>query len=115
MTGKCIVVNSSVVIALAEINLLGILTNLYEEVVVPEAVYEEVVVKGRGKPGSRELGILVQKSKVGLLSPSSRSVVEALHDPLGLGEAEAIAIALEKNAWLPLMTGSLGRRPGRWD
>ena len=93
----CMVINSSVVIAFAEIGLTDIIVSLTVEVIVPRAVYEEVVVRGRGRPGSRELGELVQQSKVRLLSPRDRVLVEALHDPLGLGEAEAIALAIEYN------------------
>ncbi len=101
MTSECIVVNSSVVIALAEINLLNILADLYEEVIVPSAVYKEVV-KGRNKPGSQELEILVQQDRIRLLPPSSTAVAKALHDPLGLGEAEAIAVVLEQNCIVAL-------------
>ena len=103
MTNKCIVVNSSVVIVLVEINLLNILVRLYEEVVVPKAVYREVVVKGRSKPGSQKLETLVHQNRVRLLALRSRMVVEALHDPLGLGEAEAIVLALGLNADLLLV------------
>ena len=53
------VINSSVVIALAEIGLTDIIVSLTVEVIVPRAVYEEVVVRGRGRPGSRELEELV--------------------------------------------------------
>ncbi len=102
MASKCVVVDSSVVIALAEINLLNTLVSLYEEVIVPKVVYKEVVVKGRGKPGSQELEILIQQNRIRLLDPRSRAVVEALHDPLGMGEAEAIAIALEQNCTVAL-------------
>ncbi len=91
------VINSSVVIALAEIGLTDIMILLTVEVIVPRAVYEEVVARGRGRPGSRELEELVQQGKVKLLSPRDRVLVEALHDPLGLGEAEAIALAVERN------------------
>jgi len=102
LTNECVVVNSSVVIALAEINLLNILVSLYEEVIVPRAVYKEVVVKGRGKPGSQELEVLVQRNRARLLAPRYSAVVKALHDPLGLGEAEAIAVALEQNCMVAL-------------
>ena len=94
---QCIVINSSVVIALAEIGLASIMVSLTEEVIVPRAVYEEVVVRGYGRPGSRELEEFVRQGKVTLLSPRDRMLVEALHDPLGLGEAEAIALAIEYN------------------
>ena len=91
------VINSSVIIALAEIGLTSIMVSLTVEVIVPRAVYEEVVVRGYGRPGSRELEELVRQGKVKLLSPHDRMLVEALHDPLGLGEAEAIALAIEYN------------------
>ena len=38
----------------------------------------------------------METGRVELLAPRDRWVVEALHDPLGLGEAEAIALALEQ-------------------
>ena len=89
--------NSSVIIALAEIGLMGIMASLTAEVIIPRAVYEEVVVKGRGRPGSRELEELVHQGKVKLLASRDQALVKALHDPLGLGEAEAIALAIEYN------------------
>ena len=85
------VVNSSVIIALAEIDLTSIMALLATEVIT------EVVVRGRGRPGSRELEELVRQGKVKLLAPRDQALVEALHDPLGLGEAEAIALAVERN------------------
>ncbi|AEM38526.1 hypothetical protein Pyrfu_0657 [Pyrolobus fumarii 1A] len=95
MNRRCIVVNSSVVIALARVNLLDVIIRLYKEVIIPSAVYDEVVIRGQGRPGSEELEMLVQQGKARLLSPGDKRLVEALHDPLGLGEAEAIALALE--------------------
>jgi hypothetical protein len=83
------------VIVLSRISLLNILVSLYGETIIPSAVYEEVVVRGRSKPESRELETLIREGKARLLAPRHRSLVEALHDPLGLGEAEAIALALE--------------------
>ena len=97
MSSQCIVVNSSAVIALAKINLLDIIADLYKWVIIPSAVYEEVAVRGRGKPGSRELENLVRQNRARLHALRHRAFVEALHDPLGLGEAEAIALALEQN------------------
>ena len=55
------------------------------------SVYEEVVVKGRGRPGSEELRDLIRRGKVRVLKPWDRALVEALHYPLGMGESEAIA------------------------
>ncbi len=50
---ECIVLNSSPIIALAAINLLESLTELFPKIIVPTAVYEEVAVKGSGSLAQR--------------------------------------------------------------
>ncbi len=92
---QCLVLNSSVIIALAEINMANIIEVIGMEIIVPQAVYEEVVVKGRDRPGSGELEDLARQGKVKVLAARDRALVEALHDPLGMGESEAIALAVE--------------------
>ena len=49
---------------------------------MPRMVYG-VVVKGQGRPGSRELEDLACQVKVRALEPQDGALVEALHDPLG--------------------------------
>ncbi len=92
---QCLVLDSSVIIALAEINMANIMEALGMEIIVPQAVYKEVVVKGRGRPGSGELENLARQVKVKVLAAQDRALVEALHNPLGMGESEAIALAVE--------------------
>lgn len=46
------IVNATPLIALALINRLDLLRVLFDEVVVPAEVYNEVVVQGAGKPGA---------------------------------------------------------------
>ena len=99
---RCLVMNSSVIIALAEINMVNIISVLNIDIIVPHAVYEEVVAKGRGRPGSKELETLVNQGKVKVLTPQNRALVEALHDPLGMGESEAIALAVEHSCMVVL-------------
>ena len=84
-TDRCLVLDSSVIIALAEANATDVLAALDAEIIVPRAVYEEVVARGRGRPGSRELEDLAGRGKVRVLEPRDRALVEALHDPLGMG------------------------------
>jgi len=92
-----LVLDSSAIIALAEVNMTDIIEAFGMEIIVPHEVYEEVVVKGYGRPGSRELEGLVSQDKIKVLSPRDRALVEALQDPLGMGESEAIALAVEHN------------------
>src|SRR5208283_5132227 len=47
-----VISNSSPLIALSGIDQLHILKELWHEVVIPEAVYREVVTNGIGKPGA---------------------------------------------------------------
>ena len=72
------------------------------EVIVPHAVYEEVVIRGHGRPGSKELEDLVSQGKVKVLAPQNKALVRALHDPLGMGESEAISLAIEHNCTVVL-------------
>ncbi len=60
-TSRCLVLDSSSIIALAEINMADVIEALDMEIIVPQAVYEEVVVKGRGRPGSGELEDLARQ------------------------------------------------------
>lgn len=47
-----VVSNSSPLIALCRIDLLRVLKELWGEIMVPEAVYGETVVDGKGKHGA---------------------------------------------------------------
>ncbi|MCE4599456.1 MAG: hypothetical protein F7C81_04580 [Desulfurococcales archaeon] len=51
----CLLVDSSVIIAFAEVNMVDVLVVLDVEIIVPHAVYEEVVAKGHDRPCSKEL------------------------------------------------------------
>jgi predicted nucleic acid-binding protein len=50
-----VVCDASTLIALARIGQLEILERTGAQVVIPRAVYEEVVVQGEGKPGATEV------------------------------------------------------------
>ena len=48
--------NSGPLIALATVSKLHLLKDLFGQIYIPPAVYDEVVVYGEGKPGARETG-----------------------------------------------------------
>ncbi len=50
-----VVSNASPLVGLASIRQLDLLRQLYSEVHIPEAVWQEVVVDGAGQPGSTEI------------------------------------------------------------
>ena len=102
-----VVSNTSPLISLARLGQLELLRALYGELLVPEAVWQEVVVEGAGHPGAAELEFAswIQRRTV-----TNRPLVQALRQHLGAGEAEAIALALEMGAEVLLMDERVGRQ-----
>ena len=101
-----VVRNSSALINLARIGKLTLLRELFVVLIVPDAVWQEVVVEGAGQPGADEIGSAdwIQRQAV-----MNMQLVHALQQDLDGGEAEAIALALEIGADLLLMDENLGR------
>jgi predicted nucleic acid-binding protein len=95
-----VVCDASTLIALARIGQLDILVKIEAQVVIPMAVYEEVVVKGAGKPGSDEIR---QASWIETREVSDRDVVAQFRTVLGAGESEVIALAKESDADLIIL------------
>jgi len=91
---------------MARIGRLELLRELFGNVLVPEAVWEEVVVTGAGQPGAR---LLEEAAWVARHQVTNHTVVQALRQGLDAGEAEAIALAVEVKADLLLMDERLGR------
>jgi len=49
------VANSSVLISLSAIQQFDLLYKRFPEVLIPQAVWQEVVVEGKGQPGAQEV------------------------------------------------------------
>ncbi len=105
-----VVSNASALINLARIGKLDLLRELYGQLIIPQAVWQEVVVEGAGQPGADEV-----KSATWIKTQAAmnRQLVHALQQDLDAGEAEAIALALEIEAELLLMDERLGRETAR--
>lgn len=95
-----VISDSSPLLNLAIIDQLELLQQLYGTVVIPQAVYQEVVVNGAEMPGADTIEaaswIVVEEAK-------DRVLVKALQTQLDSGEAEAIALAVELTADLLLL------------
>ena len=105
-----IVSNASPLINLSRIGKLSVLKELYSELIIPEAVWHEIVVEGAGQPGADEVKAAdwIKQRAV-----TNRGLTQALKQELDAGEAEAIALALEIEAGLLLMDEHLGREVAR--
>lgn len=87
-----VVCDASTLIALARIGQLDILMRVGARVMIPRGVYEEVVVKGVGKPGADEIR---DASWIETHEVADRDVVARFRAILHAGESEAIALAKE--------------------
>lgn len=101
-----IVSNASPLINLARVGQLDLLQQLYGELTIPEAVWQEVVLEGAGQPGAKAVEAA---SWIRVQPITNRELAQALRQELDAGEAEAIALALEVKAELLLMDEHLGR------
>lgn len=103
-----VISNTSVLIGLSSIGMLFLLRERFPEgILVPEAVWREVVDEGAERSGAQEVSaanwIKVQKVK-------DKGMVRLLRVELDEGEAETIALAHEMNANLVLLDERDARR-----
>jgi predicted nucleic acid-binding protein len=97
-------------IFLAKIHRLDLLARLYEEVVIPVSVMEEV--KAKPDQEMERIQALLQSQKF-RLRKATEQALEGLPADLGSGEQEAIALALETEADLVKLDDQQGRRIAR--
>lgn len=106
MTTGPVVIDAGPLVALCLADSLNLLEKLYGMVLVPEAVFREVVDQGAGRVGSEE---------VARASFLSRRVVEPEPDPLltatlGRGESDVITLAYREQARFTLIDERRARR-----
>jgi len=87
-----IVSDSSPLISLAILNKLNILEQIFDEIYIPTAVYNEISKKN--KPHSKELqDFTINRVK----QIQNRLALQLLQKDLDIGESEAIVLAIENN------------------
>lgn len=102
-----VVSDSSPLILLSRLGLLDLLPALLGRVIVPGAVYREVVHVGDDLPGSRELRAATWTETVE--HDPEDPLLRGLSVQLGPGERSALSVALARGADLLLMDERLGR------
>ncbi|MEQ9000898.1 MAG: DUF3368 domain-containing protein [Coleofasciculus sp. B1-GNL1-01] len=101
-----VVSNTSPIFYLSTIAQLDLLRQLYKEVVIPTAVFNEITNVGNTDASA---SIVPTLSWVKTQSATDQALVNRLRTELDSGEAEAIALAVELNAERLLMDERLGR------
>jgi predicted nucleic acid-binding protein len=95
-----VVSNTSPIVNLACIGRLSLLEQLYDRIVIPQAVRREIADAGAGQPGAREVQTL---DWIETRAATNLALVTSLKMELSEGEAEAIALAVELKADLVLL------------
>ena len=104
--------NTSPLINLAIIGRLDLAWAQLGSVLVPPAVVEEFRLE-EDRPGSSSLRQAIEEGRIVEKEPSDDPLIRTLHQDLDLGESEAIALAVEKEAGLILLDEREGRRRAR--
>ncbi|OEU78423.1 MAG: hypothetical protein BA873_14015 [Desulfobulbaceae bacterium C00003063] len=95
-----VVSNSSPIMNLAIIGQLHLIQELFGEIIIPKEVRAELIIEGKGKPGTNE----IEKAKwIKVAKVKNDSLVKMLTKDLDVGESAAIALAIERKANLLLL------------
>lgn len=97
-----IISNASPLIALCGIERLQVLRQLWKKIIIPEAVFREVVEMGAGKTGAEMIAGACE-DWIQVAAVTNIHEVEALRAILDDGEAEVIALGQEIKADLLLL------------
>ena len=90
-----IVSNASPIIALSRIGMLSLLPLLFDQIFMPNAVYEEITQAGILRPGAAETELAVANGVITLFTVKDQILVEHLSGKLHRGELEVIIGAKE--------------------
>lgn len=104
------VVNSTPLIALSLVGQLDLLPALFNEILVPSSVNDEVVLQGRGRPGAKEIA---QAEWLIVRKPATVSPLPPELLGLDQGELDVILLAQEVKADWVIIDEKLGRKIAR--
>lgn len=103
-----VVSDTTPLIGLASIGRLELLLQLFGEVYIPQAVYDETVTFGREEGIAKQA--VASADWIHVVEVKNRLAVGILLDEMDLGEVETIILAEEINADWVLMDEKKGRR-----
>ena len=105
-----VISDSSTLIHLASIGRLELLREFYEGITIPPAVWREVVTEGKGRAGAAEVETAHDANWIEVAAPEDSNLLRLLKHELNEGEAEVIALAIERQADLVLLDETEARR-----
>jgi predicted nucleic acid-binding protein len=110
-----VVSNAGPLIALGKLGQLDLLLKLYDEILVPREVYDEVVVNGLrlGGPDAQAVDFLVQQSHIQVVDVTLPSPPPSWAQPIDAGELEVIVLAQQQAADWVLIDNAHARKAAR--
>jgi predicted nucleic acid-binding protein len=105
-----VVSDSSTLILLAVLDRVALLQEFYGQVLVPPAVWREVVEEGQGRAGVREVEDAARSGWLTVIGPTNEALLRLLKRNLDDGEAESVALAIERRADVILLDESDARK-----
>jgi predicted nucleic acid-binding protein len=110
-----VVSNASPLITLSKLGQLSLLAKLYDQVLIPLAVYDEVVVAGlhAGHVDAIAVDHLVRVGSIIVRSVDLSTEDEGWSSQIDYGEAEVIALAREAGAGWAIIDNAHARRAAR--
>lgn len=103
-----VVSDTTPLIGLSSIGRLELLRELFDDVYIPQAVFDETVTSGREEGKAKHA--VANASWIHVVEVKDRLAVNILLDEMDLGEVETIVLASELNADWVLMDEKKGRR-----
>jgi predicted nucleic acid-binding protein len=102
--------NSSTLIHLSAIGYLKLLKKFHGKIIIPPAVWKEVVEQGRSRQGVKEIQKARKDGWLKIMIPENKPLLQLLSSQLDDGEAEAIALAIEQKAAIIFLDESDARK-----
>lgn len=106
---ELVICNSSPVIGLASLGLVHLLWDLFDQVIVTQAVYTEVVQEGQNRLGKEELETAVKRGYIKIYTVKEELLINRYIGKLHRGELEVIVAARELNAQYILIDDKAAR------
>lgn len=100
---QLVISDSSTLIHLSAVNRFGLIREYFSSMHIPRAVYQEVVLCGKRRPGSEEVIQAIHKGIITVHDVKNTPLIISLCHQIHRGEAEVIALALECNYPLLLL------------
>ena len=110
-----VVCDASPLISLAKLNQLGLLIELYDQILMPFEVYNEVVTEGirLGLPDAYDIKLLIDKKYIVVKKTSVLDLSESEYKTIDIGEAKVISLAIKERADIVLIDELTARNIAR--